>query len=75
MKHLIITACIAVSFAACTTKEKETSTESTTEPAAPTVVHEKEIVHDNPPAQKEEDKSRFEMSLSDTGSGIKVRVP
>lgn len=78
MKSLIIITFVAFTFAACTTKEtKETNTETVTAPPAPeaptvvehttTVVKEKEAVKENEPG--------FEMSVSDTGSGMRIKVP
>jgi hypothetical protein len=73
MKHLIITAFVACVFSGCQTKETTETKETVTEPApAPVVEHHTTVVHDNPPPEKQ---NKFEMTLSDTGSGIKVKIP
>lgn len=72
MKQLLIVAFVAITFVACNTKETKTETitkEVSSEEPTKTIV-----VHDQA-APAPEKQNKVEINLSDSGSGIKVRIP
>ncbi|MDB5225912.1 MAG: hypothetical protein JWN78_105 [Bacteroidota bacterium] len=79
MKRLMIIAFVAFTFAACTTKEtKETNTETVTPatPETPPVVeHTTTVVKEKAAPAPAASEPGFEMSVSDTGSGMRIKVP
>lgn len=82
MKHLIISAFVALSFAACTTKETKTTETVETVPTAPApeTIQKTVVIHDQappatPPPAKVEKQNRVEFNITDSGSGIKIKLP
>ena len=64
MKQLLIMLFVAFSFAACTTKETKETT------------HTETIVEDDNDAPVVvEDDNKVEINVSDTGAGMKIKVP